>query len=281
MSSLPRPASYARHYAEPPQIVDPDGTRSWVTRGANFVIVVSDVKAGARLARAANPDEYWVLLPDTAARIEAGGDTVSAAPESLTVVPPGSSTVTAASDGRIVRVFSNLATDLADKAANAPVYADGAPEVAPLKPWPAPKDGWKLLSYLPLSYDKPDTNMRVFRSANLMINVMTRRSAPRDTAKLSPHSHADFEQASLLLEGDYVHHLRWPWGPDMGQWRPDEAGEVASPSVLVVPAKVVHTSRNVGARRSWLIDIFAPPRMDFSSKPGFVCNEADYPLPPA
>ena len=109
--------------------------------------------------------------------------------------------------------------------------------------------------------------------------LFRRREAPRDTAKLSPHSHADFEQASLLLEGDYVHHLRWPWGPDMSQWRPDEAGEVGSPSVLIIPAKVVHTSRNVGPKRSWLIDVFGPPRMDFSSKPGMVCNEADYPMP--
>ena len=179
----------------------------------------------------------------------------------------------------MVRVFSNLATDLTAAAVNAATYADGAPECAPLKPWPAPKDGWRLRTYIPLSYDKPDTNMRVFRSSNLMINVMTRREAPRDTAKLSPHSHADFEQASLLLEGDYVHHLRWPWGPDMSQWRPDEAGEVGSPSVLIIPAKVVHTSRNVGPKRSWLIDVFGPPRMDFSSKPGMVCNEADYPMP--
>jgi hypothetical protein len=278
MATLPRPATYARHYQEPPQIVD-GTTRSWVTRGANFVIVVSDVAAGAVLRRTDNPDEYWVLLPDTGALIERGVERIDAPGESLTVVPPGASRITARNAGRIVRVFSNRVTDLAANAANAATYADGAPEVAPLKDWPAPPGGWKLRSYLPLSYDKPDTNMRVFRSSNLMINVMTRRSAARDTSKLSPHSHADFEQGSLLLEGDYVHHLRWPWGPDMGQWRPDEAGEVASPSVLIVPAKVVHTSRNIGDKRSWLIDIFGPPRLDFSSKPGFVCNEADYPMP--
>ena len=107
MSTLPRPATYARHYAEPPQIVDADGTRSWVTRGANFVIVVSDVKAGARLARASNPDEYWVLLPDTAATIKAGGGRVAAATESLTVVPPGSSAVTASADRKSTRLNSS------------------------------------------------------------------------------------------------------------------------------------------------------------------------------
>ena len=43
--------------------------------------------------------------------------------------------------------------------------------------------------------------------------------------------------------------------------------------------RVIHTSRNTNDGGAWLVDIFAPPRMDFSSKPGKVANEADYPLP--
>ena len=49
--------------------------------------------------------------------------------------------------------------------------------------------------------------------------------------------------------------------------------------MLVIPANVLHTSQNVSQGNSWLIDIFGPPRMDFSSKPGFVINAADYPMP--
>jgi hypothetical protein len=30
-----------------------------------------------------------------------------------------------------------------------------------------------------------------------------------------------------------------------------------------------------------LIDVFAPPRVDFSKNAGWVLNEAEYPLPPS
>lgn len=279
MSTL-RAASCGTAYDTPPQIAD-GASKTWVTRGANFVVAISDVKAGAKLARTDNPDEYVILLSGTDATIEAGGETITANDQSLTIVPPGASAVTARGDGQIVRVFSNQATDMVDASANATAYAGGAPDVAPLKPWPAPPAGFKLRNYMPYSYDKPDTNMRLFRCSNLMINVLTKREAPRDTSKLSPHSHDDFEQASLLLEGRYVHHMRYPWTTNKADWREDEHLEVGSPSVVVIPSKVVHTSRNVGNERSWLIDIFAPPRVDFSKKPGLVINADEYPMPAA
>jgi mannose-6-phosphate isomerase-like protein (cupin superfamily) len=279
MSSQIRPASAGRPYEAPPQLSDA-GSRTWITRGANFVVATSAVEPGAVLSRADNPDEYMVLLGAVGATIRAGAETIEAEPETLTIVPPGRSEIVAKGAGHLVRVLSNRAADLLAKAENAAVYADGAAEVAPLEPWPEPPGGFRLRNYKPFAYDKPDTNMRLFRSTNLMINVLTKRSAPRDVSKLSPHSHDDFEQASLLLEGDYIHHLRYPWVPDMSQWRPDDHMEIGSPSVIVIPPKIVHTSRNVGTRRSWLIDIFAPPRVDFSRKPGLVLNADEYPMPP-
>ena len=73
--------------------------------------------------------------------------------------------------------------------------------------------------------------------------------------------------------------MRWPWTPDATTWREDQHVEMGSPSVLVVPPKVVHTSANVHGP-GWLIDIFSPPRLDFSAKPGMVCNANEYPVPP-
>ena len=62
MSEAMRAATHARHYAEPPQTTDADGTRHWITRAANFATVISRAEAGAVLSRN-NPDEYMVLLP--------------------------------------------------------------------------------------------------------------------------------------------------------------------------------------------------------------------------
>lgn len=277
-STALRPASLVRSHERPPQ-VEADGVRTWIARGANFVVAVSRVQAGARLTRDDQPDEYIVVLPDAPATIRAGGQTLQAEAESLTIVPPGRSEIVAGADGQIVCVYSNRAADLLALADNADAYAQPTPEVAPLVPWPTPADGFRLRHYKLADYTKPDSNMRIFRSTNLMVNVMLPRPAPRDVRKLSPHSHADFEQGSLAVRGRWQHHLRYPWTPDRTQWREDEHVEADSPSLLVVPPKVIHTSHNVNEGGSWLFDIFAPPRLDFSSKPGMVANADDYPMP--
>jgi hypothetical protein len=94
---------------------------------------------------------------------------------------------------------------------------------------------------------------------------------------MSPHAHEDFDQASLALKGGFIHHLRYPWTPDMTTWREDGHHAVGSPSVIIMPAQVIHTSQDVGEGWAQLIDIFAPPRPDFVEKPGWLCNEQDYP----
>lgn len=274
-----RAASWTRPYAEAPLTdIDP-GAKTWIARGANFVIVVSEAEAGAVLARADNPDEYMVLTTGPAVRIEAGGETVEAARETLTIVPPGASSVTAPEAGQVVRIFTSRAADLAARAGNAAACAEPTPDVAPLVPWPEPVGGYRLRNYVLADHVREGTNMRVFRSTNLMVNVMTPRNVPRDTSALSPHSHTDFEQGSLAVGGTYIHHLRYPWTKDMGQWREDQAVELGSPSVLVIPPNVIHTSRNVGPEPGRLIDVFAPPRMDFSKREGLVANADEYPMP--
>src|SRR5262245_53539969 len=102
-----RAATHARHYEQAPDMVEPDGTPSWVTRARNFVVAVSEVKPDAVLDRRANPDESLLLLPpDVAATIEAGSERIDSSGDSLSILPPGASRITARSVGIIVRVFS-------------------------------------------------------------------------------------------------------------------------------------------------------------------------------
>jgi hypothetical protein len=278
MTTQSTSATFARYDAMQPQF-EGDGEKTWITRGANFVVAVSEIKAGVSLARADQADEYMVFLVDVGATIQAGSERIAAQAASLTIVPPGASSVTATGDGQIVRVFTALSTDLLALASNAAVYANGAPDVAPLVPWPEPPAGYQLRHYVLDEYTKPGTNMRIFRSRSLMLNIMTPRMVARDVSKLSPHSHVDFEQGSLAVTGNWVHHLRYPWTADLNDWKADEHVEMGNPSLLVVPPKVIHTSRNTNDGGAWLVDIFAPPRVDFSGAPGKVANEAEYPMP--
>jgi mannose-6-phosphate isomerase-like protein (cupin superfamily) len=265
-------------YESLPQPMEGEVCQSWVTRGANFVLVVSQAAQGCKLNRSDNPDEYMVLLPKTGALIEAGGKSLKADADSLVIVPPGPSSITSWGDGIVVRLFSSQAKDLLARATNASIYEDGAPGVAPLVLWPPPINGYRLRHYRLVEYEKNDSNFRIFRSSNLMMNVLLKHKVPRDVRSMSPHAHEDFEQGSLVLEGTYVHHLRYPWTSDMTSWKEDEHVEMASPSLLVIPPKVIHTSQYVGEGEGWLIDMFAPPRKDFSNMPGRVCNADEYPL---
>lgn len=228
----------------------------------------------------AQSDEYMVLLPEgVTVTVAAGADTVQSDGDSLTIVPPGSSEVVARSDGWVYRVFSHLASDLVGAASNAVLYAEAAPNVAALESWPMPVGGYRLRHYPLASYVRQDTVMRLFRTRHLMLNIFLPSKAPRDVRKMTPHSHSDFEQGSLALNGEFIHHVRYPWMPDMTAWREDGHLHVGSPSLIVMPPPVVHTSQSIGASGMRLVDIFAPPRDDFSLKPGLVCNADEYPLP--
>ncbi|MBV8841076.1 MAG: hypothetical protein JO000_31440 [Alphaproteobacteria bacterium] len=284
MTGIPaRKATKAEFDQMAPQVVDPKAT-TWVTRGGNFAVVVSKVEPGAVLARAGDPEEHMVIVPPDGPTlsIAACGKTIEAKPDSLTIVPPGASTITAKSKGLFAQVYSRASQDIMALASNAATYADGAPELAPAALWPAPHDGYRLRHYPLAQYAKADGDRiqpRVFRSTNMLVNLFVPFQTRREIVGLSPHWHDDFEQASLTLSGRWIHHLRYNWGPDLAAWIPDDHGEMSTPSVAIIPATVVHTTRDVGEGLSSLYDIFCPPRLDFARKNGFVINEDEYPLP--
>lgn len=271
------PASISEPSRHPPQLIGADGSATWVTRARTFVVAISRVAPGQVLSREANPDEYMLFLPaGLRARVLHGAESVhvDGDGDALVIVPPGASAVQVDGAGWITRIFSHRAADLAALAANADVQPVAAPDAAP----PPPPGGFRLRHYPLARHVKPDSPARPFRSTNLMVNAFVPRDFRRDVRKMTPHAHADFDQASLALQGGFIHHIRYPWIPDMTAWRDDEHHTVGSPSVIVIPAQAVHTSQDIGTGFVQLVDIFSPPRPDFVEKPGWVCNEADYPL---
>lgn len=275
-----KPSQWIEFRGLPPTEVARNGSRTWIARAANLVIAYTDAKAGDVFARVAQPDEYTVLMYSESApvTVTAGGTTESVAEEAFVVVPPGDSEVRVDGDGTLIRLFSTEAADLADGSLNAAAYREPDERAAPLEPWPDPVDGFALRVYRLADTPIAEGRFgRIFRTTNVMVNFLAEEPAPRNERKLSPHHHDDFEQISLAVTGTFVHHIRYPWGPDSTQWRPDEHREIGSPSICIIPPPTVHTTQGVGPHQQ-LIDIFAPPRVDFSAS-GWVLNADEYPAP--
>jgi hypothetical protein len=274
-------AEYAKFYETKPQEEGPQG-KTWYARGQNFIVAYSQAQPGAVFERKGQPDEYVVLVPDaaTALTIKAGEAAEKVAGHSLAIVPPGNSTVTVSKGGRIVHFFSTRSADLAAKCSNATSYASAHPNIPAFERWPEPRDGYRIRVYSLGVPPQPGRFGRIFRCTTFMINYLDPFTGPRDRTKLSPHHHDDFEQGSLCLDGAFTHHLRWPWTTDMNAWREDNHEYCAAPSLAVIPPPAIHTSEALDPGVNQLVDIFSPPRMDFSIKPGWVLNANDYPMPP-
>jgi len=267
------PVRLGRFYEEAPHRIE-ETSRTWILRSASFAVAYSTAAAGAEFLSPHFPDEHLAYCPDTPMQVTSQSEQASCQADSLAILPPGRSSIRLSGEGRLIRIFSRHSADLLEIGLDTGACT---PEKADFAAWPEPPGGFRLRSYHLPDHDRPETLNRLFQSSNLMVNIFRPRLVPRDMAELSPHSHADFQQGSLALEGTWIHHLRFPWGKDMRQWQDDEHIEVASPSLIVIPETVIHTSQNLTSGR--LIDIFAPPRADFAGKSGVVCNAADYPYP--
>ena len=277
------PASIGRYYQDSPVDDDANG-RGWYTRSQNLIVHWIEAKPGASFSRPAQVDEYMIVVPedDTPYEVTANGETVRGEGHQLLIVPPGDSRISLPKGGRIVRLFSTQSPDLNAKCANAATYAQPDPSHPPFKPWPAPPAGYKLRQYdLQRGERSPGQIGPMWRCTTIMLSFPPTSRRARDATKLSPHSHYDFDQCSLVFAGNYVHHLRWPWSFNKSEWREDEHIAVGAPSVTMIPARIIHTSeaQAPGPEGNRMADIFAPPRLDFSLKEGLVRNADEYPIP--
>jgi hypothetical protein len=272
-------AEYRDFRDSAPESVSALGSKTWMTRGQNCIVSWTDAANGEVLSIDDQADEYAVLCVSGSApiRVRTDSESVDVDEDALVVVPPGSSVLEVLAAGAVIRVFSSRNETLAQAADNADRYRIPDSRCAPLEPWPDPVGGFKLRVYrLAQVPDTPGRFGRIFRTTNLMVNFLPEESTPRDPQKLSPHHHDDFEQLSLATQGRYIHHIRYPWGPRSDLWRDDEHVATNAPSIAVIPPPTEHTSQGVGSHQQ-LIDIFSPPRQDFSAQPGWVLNADDYP----
>ena len=270
-----REPSVGRHYDEAPQVIGA-GFRSWITRGRNFAVVYTEAQAGAAVA-GNFADEQVIYIVEGRLQIAAGEEQAVLEGEGLAISPPGRCTITPEADATFIQVVTD-AEAIAGLAANAATYADGAPEVTATDPWPMPVGGYRLRTY-PLAEIYASGGMvNAFRTRKLMVVPYARFLEVRDPTALTPHSHQDFEQGSVALEGGWVHHLRVPWTANRHDWRADVSLALSSPSTTVIPAGVIHTSEGVAGEGMRLVDVFGPPRIDFSLRPGVVRNAEDYPM---
>ncbi len=271
---------YGRFYDQSPAESGAAG-KSWWIRGQNFVLGYTEAAAGGSFTRKDQADEYVLILPDreTRATVTAGGETKEVEGFSVVMVPPGESRVTITSGGRFIRLLTTKATDLVALCPNAASYATHRPNIPPFQAWPEPVGGYRIRAYSLDVPREPGRFGRIFRCTTFMVNYLDPQVGPRDVTKLSPHHHDDFEQCSLAVEGAFMHHLRWPWTVNMNAWRDDEHLHFATPSALVIPPPSIHTTRGLEAGTNQLVDIFSPPRIDFSLQKGWVLNADDYPMP--
>lgn len=269
--------SYAHLQGTPAHETEGSASTWWV-RAANMVTAYSEGEAGAVLERADNADEYFVWALFSPCQVTAGGETADVPAGSVVIVPPGASSVRFTEAGSLWRGFTSLNTDLLDKAPNSAEYASHPAGVAPVDPWPMPPDGYKIRVYRLDDTPAGKPHCYVHRTAmtNFPWPVPTQ---PRKPTAMSPHTHEDFEQVSIIHSGTMVHHMRRAWSRNMNEWEPDEHVVCIAPAVAISKPPDIHTTQAVtSGDRVGLIDFFSPVRWDFSNVDGMVVNRAEYPM---
>jgi mannose-6-phosphate isomerase-like protein (cupin superfamily) len=247
-----------------------------VARGQNFFVQWLQGDGTAFEAHSAH--EMLLLLPENGAEVSVGQRAAQSVPgRSVCVLPVGDIAVQPKDGGRAVLIASSRA-DLAPGAAcNEHDYASPDARIGGSDAGYRRTRGNGDLQVIGIDSIRPPADkprLKMLQSDTLSINWVEYQDA-RDRSKLSPHSHADFEQGSLAIDGRFVHHLRVQWGADANQWRDDQHLEAGPASMITIPVHLIHTTEGVGAGRHLLIDVFSPPRKDFIDK-GWVANSADY-----
>ena len=271
-----RERGFADFGAQPPELRG--GHRHWLARAQNFWLEWVELQGDAAFGIDSDA-EVLLIAPRGALRVqpeEPGAAPARVAPHSVAILPAGRHALTGEPGAVCVLIASQRGDIAGRRVLNAASYEPPDARVLPAgRPYRRTRPaGIEVLDIdaVRASADKP--RLKMLQTETLSINIVE-YTGPRDRKALSPHSHADFEQGSLAVSGDFVHHLRVPWGSDADAWREDEHLAAPSPSLLVVPVEMIHTTEGVGEGHHLLLDIFCPPRADFI-RSGWVFNAGDY-----
>ncbi len=249
-------------------------------RSHSFLIAWSEVSAGGATLEADSPTEYFAMLPGDGATLTWSGGERAVPGHTVCVMPRGKTSVRFRAEGECVRVFSPTPSTFE----HIPIYQAGQNQAA----MPPLRD---IVRYQrvhptgePLVYELDKTpnsvgmpRAKLFQSETMSINWVEYKG-PRDRKNLSPHAHTDFEQASIAIDGTFVHHYRTTWVVNADKWREDEHVVSGRRTIALIPPPIIHTSEGIGDMRHILVDVFAPPRPDFIAK-GQVLNAAEYRAP--
>jgi hypothetical protein len=222
--------------------------------------------------------ETLFLFPEAGGEIRAATKSQRVPSRACVIVPPGDAELSFSGSGRVYALTTGAIGLDSDLIINSADYREPDRRVKPLECEPTVAEHLRgqvrvyLVEDIPYPVGNP--RLKFLRTATMSINWVE-YDGPRDRRQLSPHAHADFEQGSLAIAGDFIHHIRTPWMSDANQWRDDEHIGASSDSMLIIPPQLIHTTEGVGSGHHILIDVFAPSRNDFSAK-GWIHNVGDY-----
>ena len=245
-----------------------------VVRAQNFAVRWRALAPGTPASLDGSAEEYFLLCLTSDARVEveSGSASVSLVGQGAVIVPPAPSRVTADRRADVVEVHPVTNLPGLPVPANQEQHEVPDPRIRPYAPSKPGRQSGTLRAFSLAGLKADGARFgRIFQCDGIMVNFLNEYIGPRDPRRLSPHSHDDFEQGSLVVSGSYVHHLRTPWTPNREDWRPDMHLEAGPATILIIPPPLVHTSEAVGSDVNQMIDIFAPPRQDFNDK-GWVLN---------
>lgn len=274
-AGAPRPRSFALLGA--PSTPTADAPHRRFMRSQNFIL--EWIEAGAAGCRTTLESTREVLVIPFDSPVQVQGQDVQVPARAAGVLPAGRHVLASAQAGTLLVLACDRPDVDVSQCVNAADYVEPDASVRPVGTAYRRVVNPGQVAVYPLDgFAAPADNprLKMLQTDGLSINWVE-YDGPRDRTQLSPHSHADLEQGSLAIAGHFVHHLRTPWGKSADHWREDEHLAAPSPSLVVIPTGLVHTTEGVGDEHHLLIDLFAPPRADFIAK-GWVHNAADYAL---